>query len=377
MSSILIAGDFCPKDRVASMIENSQGEAILSDVSSTIKNADFSIVNFECPVVTTPAQPLIKKGPNLCCKVDAIEIIKKAGFKCATLANNHFRDFGDSGCSDTINKLDKYGIKHVGGGRNLKDSQKILYENISGKVIALVNFCENEFSIATESHAGSAPLDLVSNYRQIQEAKKNSDYVIVIVHGGHELFQLPSLRMKRTYRWFVDIGADVVVNHHQHCYSGYELYNNAPIFYGIGNFCFDWNGRRDKMWTEGFMLELFIDNGVDFKLIPYVQCREEAIVRRMDEDEAKTFYDNIEAINIIINDDQKIKSAIDEYYMECYKDCEIMLGNMSDSRIVRGLKRRGLLPSKISGKRRNILYDYIMCESHKDIVKHWLENELI
>lgn len=52
------------------------------------------------------------------------------------------------------------------------------------------------------------------------------------MHGGHEHYQLPSLRMQETYRFFIDAGADVVVNHHQHCFSGYEIYNNKYIFMG-------------------------------------------------------------------------------------------------------------------------------------------------
>ena len=31
----------------------------------------------------------------------------------------------------------------------------------------------------------------------------------------------------------------VVINHHQHCYSGYEKYQSGMIFYGLGNFFFD------------------------------------------------------------------------------------------------------------------------------------------
>ena len=51
----------------------------------------------------------------------------------------------------------------------------------------------------------------------VEEAKKKADFVLVIVHGGSEHFQLPTPRMQATYRFFVDAGADAVVNHHQHC----------------------------------------------------------------------------------------------------------------------------------------------------------------
>ena len=83
------------------------------------------------------------------------------------------------------------------------------------------------------------PLLPIQQFYKIQEAKENADYVLVIVHGGIEHYQLPTSRMIETYRFFIDAGADAVVNHHQHCYSGYERYKSKPIIYGLGNLLFD------------------------------------------------------------------------------------------------------------------------------------------
>ena len=35
-----------------------------------------------------------------------------------------------------------------------------------------------------------------------------------------------------------------MVNHHQHCFSGYEVDNGSSILYGLGNFCFDNPDKR-------------------------------------------------------------------------------------------------------------------------------------
>lgn len=59
---------------------------------------------------------------------------KKVGFKCVTLANNHFRDYGDSAIIKTLALFDKYEIDHVGGGTSLSDSQKFLL-----KILAILN----------------------------------------------------------------------------------------------------------------------------------------------------------------------------------------------------------------------------------------------
>lgn len=114
-------------------------------------------------------------------------------------------------------------------------------------------------------------MNLVHQYFAIKEAREKADSVVVIMHGGHETYQLPTPQMQQTYRFFVDIGADAVVNHHQHCYSGYEVYKNKPIFYGLGNFCFEPLGNVRPTWYEGYMVNLHFNADVEIKfdLIPY------------------------------------------------------------------------------------------------------------
>ena len=70
--------------------------------------------------------------------------------------------------------------------------------------------------------------------------------------------------MMETYRFFIEVGADAVVNHHQHCFSGYEIYKNKPIFYGLGNFSFDGIGSGDR-WSSGYIVTLnFSGTEVEF-----------------------------------------------------------------------------------------------------------------
>ena len=119
-------------------------------------------------------------------------------------------DYGADGCLDAISALNEAGISTVGAGADLSAAGSVLYKKINDKTLAIINCCEHEFSIAGDSSAGANPLNPVSQFRSILEARKNADYVMVIVHGGHEHFQLPSLRMQDTYRFFVDAGADAV-----------------------------------------------------------------------------------------------------------------------------------------------------------------------
>ena len=366
---ILIAGDFCPQKRVAELFDRGEYKTVLDDVKQTISDADYSIVNFECPVADDATTAIRKQGPSLRCSEKGVEAVKWVGFDCVTLANNHFLDQGAKGVDNTLAACQKYAIDTVGGGRDLKEAANILYKDIEGKKLAIINCCEHEFSIATESSPGSNPLNPIQQYYAIQEARSKADYVLVIVHGGHEHYQLPSPRIQETYRFFVDAGADAVVNHHQHCFSGYEVYSGKPIFYGLGNFCFDGNRSGKEIWHEGYMVQLELKSNEKpiYYLIPYKQCGENPSIILMKEEERKAFEKEIQEINSVIGDDVKLKAEFDKYVNIKYASFSSILSPYN-TRFCIGLVRRGYLPNFISKRKSLMMFNRISCESHRDIL---------
>jgi len=370
---VIVAGDFAPRARLAQQIDERKfGDIFPEELQSIIKSADYSLVNFESPVVEDTFSPIKKCGPNLGCSENAVEAIKYAGFKCATLANNHILDYGDAGLNKTIECCQKQEIDVVGVGANLQDAEKVLYVEENGQKLAIINCCEHEFSIATHATAGANPLNPIAQFYKIKEAKQNADSVLVVVHGGHEHFQLPSMRMQETYRFFVDAGADAVVNHHQHCYSGYEIYRGKPIFYGLGNFCFDWEGVPKKMWTEGYFVEIKFDKEISFNLYPYCQYGEVARVNLLPLD---SFADTLENLNSIIKDEERLKESVETYYKNSMKSVELSLEPICN-RYVKGLQFRGFLPRMVNKKWIPILSNVVMCESHRDKLSYYLYAKL-
>src|SRR5690606_25591800 len=120
-----------------------------------------------------------------------------------TLANNHILDYNNEGVLDTVEFCKKNKLETVGAGSDLINASKTFYLNIKKRTIAIINFAENEWASASKNSAGANPMDIVDNVTQIKEAKSNSDFVFVIVHGGHEYYNLPSPRMKKQYRFYV------------------------------------------------------------------------------------------------------------------------------------------------------------------------------
>lgn len=369
---ILVCGDFCPRSRVSSIIDNNMGKSLLKDWCFLLSKMDYSIINLECPVVKdSKLNPIRKIGPCLRTNEPSIDLLKNTGFDMVTLANNHFFDYGQEGVEDTLSLLDKYGIEYVGGGRNKEMAEAILYKEIDNKHFAFVNFCENEFSIANSEHGGANPISLVDNYYQIQEANKIADYVIVIVHGGHEGFQLPNPTMVKNYRFFVDAGANVVINHHQHCFSGYEIYKDAPIFYGLGNFCFDRNNMRHNIWNEGYAVELCFNNeDLSFKLHPYIQCAEEPSVLIL-KDQAG-FMKKLALLNEIIANEDKLNLAFDKYAKKELANIRSTFQPYQNRYLRKLFKLKFLLDCWNMKHYRNMMNKFT-CEAHRELFIRGLE----
>lgn len=360
---VIVAGDFCPRYDIVNNLINNGSINPFNSITSVVKQADIAIVNFES-TIECPSSPIKKCGPNLRCTRESVSLIKDAGFNVATLANNHIMDYGDDGLKATLSELKANYISTVGAGSNIHEAQKVLYLKAHDKTLGIINCCEHEFSIATSDELGANPLNLINQYNAIIDAKRNADYVIVIVHGGHEMHQLPSVRMQDTYRHFITLGADAVINHHQHCYSGYEIYNGKPIFYGLGNLFFDTeNQSQHTSWNEGYMVELSLDEEINFKLIPYIQCVNEYTIQIIKDKTA--FESRIKALNDIISDRKQLEKANKDYYLAQSKEFLSIFLPLSN-RYIRYAYRKGLIPGIFNKKLLRYILNLVDCEAHRD-----------
>src|SRR5690625_827688 len=340
-------------------------------------NADLNIVNLEAPVTESDSR-ILKTGPHLKSeRMSTEEVLEKLNVSIATLANNHIMDYDEEGVKDTIEFCQSMGIKSVGEGMNLHDAAKTVFLNSPEGKIAVVNFAENEWSSATDYSAGAHPMDIIDNAHQIREAKEKADFVFVIVHGGHEYYNLPSPRMQKQYRFYADQGADLVVGHHTHCISGHETYNGVPIFYSLGNFLFTKNSIRDECYT-GLVLEVDItDSGLHTQLHPVRQQKETFALDLLTGDEKRDIQKRIERYNDIIADESKLKEAWSQYAEESMDQYLTYWSQLSfhPGRYVKAILRRlGL--NGINKKGLALYLNLMRCEAHRDLSQEAIKNHL-
>lgn len=371
--SIFISGDFAPKMRVNEIIAKGEYKLLYNDILPIIKASDIAITNLESPLVED-GKPIAKTGPNLKAPLKSIEATKFAGFDMVTLANNHMMDYGKEGLFSTIKTCEDNQIKHIGAGANNDEAKRIQYFELKGRKIAFLNCCENEWSTTHGNYPGCNPLNEVSLFYQIQEAKENSDHVILIIHGGHETYEYPSPRMKNLYRWFVDLGVDAVIGHHTHCFSGYEYYKGKPIVYSLGNFIFDGNNRK-SFWNKGAAAVLKVNgSNVELQLVPYTQCDDEVGVHLLTEEATKVWLEKEQLKSELIQDDAQLKQKFEAFVSENERMYRSYL-EPNKSAWILAAKNRGFLPRTVKGHKRLLFWNIIRAEAHRDILLELLSRE--
>lgn len=364
---ITVTGDFCPINRSEALISNERYSELFNDLLPFFERSDYNITNLECPIYEGES-PIDKIGPNLKAKEKSFEALKFLGINIVTLANNHIMDHGDSGLKSTLSACKKYGVDYLGAGENATEAAKPLFIEKQGIRIAILNICENEFGIATENTPGANGFDMVKNYYHIKEAKEKSDFLLLIIHGGHEYYQYPSPRMVDTYRWLIDQGVDCVIGHHTHCPSGYETYNGGKIFYGLGNFVFDWKKKKLPSWYFGYAVQICLlsQREINFEIIPYLQNEQEVGVSLLKSEKSEKFFEELNQINEVISNrmllEEKWNQLVDKN-VNNYINSLIPINN----KYFHAFLSKANLTIPFSKKSRLKIMNLVRCESHKDL----------
>lgn len=257
---LLIGGDLVPTKSNIALFESADVGALLGeDLHKLLSNADYRIFNLEVPL-TDVVSPIDKCGPNLIAPTATIAGIKAIGADLVTLSNNHIMDQGEQGLFSTIRTLQKNGIAYVGAGKDLHAAQKPFVLELDGRRIGVYACAEHEFSIADRDKPGANPFDPLESLDHIAELKQQTDYVIVLYHGGKEHYRYPSPNLQKACRKMVEKGADLVVCQHSHCVGCEEKWQNGTIVYGQGNFLFD--NSESEFWQTSLLLELSVEGDV-------------------------------------------------------------------------------------------------------------------
>lgn len=361
---IVIGADFVPTDSNKELFQQGNYEVLFGNqLFSLLMESSVRVFNLEAPLtnrdisIEKEGSPAIKASPETVPLFACLKPVILSG------ANNHIRDYGEEGIIETKSILRQNKIDFVGFGEknNIKKFHILHFQDL---VVGIYAFAENELSVDWENMSGANGFDLYETFDEIQEYKKQCDYLIVLFHGGCENYRYQTPNQKRICRKIVDKGADIVICQHSHCIGTYEKYKNSIIVYGQGNFLFD------RLSIEEWMTSILIE--IDFKeqcinIIPIIKDR--YMVRLASKHYADKIFKDFYERSMRCQDEEFLNYEWRKF-VDSQKNILLLRGIMGiRSPLLLGINKLlgGLILTKLFSKRRKkLLYNYLRCESIRE-----------
>lgn len=270
--TISLTGDIMLSRGVQRYLEEYGYDYPYEDVSELFLQDDLTIGNLECPITDNGNNANKAKRFLFKADKDNAAALKRAGFDCLNLANNHTMDYMSSGLHDTMACLDEQGLAYVGASENADLKKPYIFEKngISVGVLAYSALPAEGYFFNKDKPTIQyiSTMDFSGMEEDIAEAE--CDFLIIYFHWGIEYQPYKSDTQELIAKKAIDSGADFVVGAHPHVLQEPELYKDKYIYYSLGNFIFD--KQIPPGTDETMILQLTLDHQglVSVKEIPAV-----------------------------------------------------------------------------------------------------------
>ena len=224
------------------------------DVYNVARSADFTYAIL--PTNITNLEKIENSKSKYIVTKEILNGLSALGVDAVSIASDHIIDFSDTMIKTTKGALENANI-YVAG---LKDNP--LYFEKDNKKIAIIS--TNSVIIGTKNNYENNNISVYdeSNLKKnIEEAKKSANLVIVDVHWGRDYEYGVTSQMSEIAHFAIDNGADMVIGSHALGVYPIITYKNKPIIYSLGNFISDTDYYVGK---ESFIFNVSINK--DFKI---------------------------------------------------------------------------------------------------------------
>jgi len=191
------------------------------------------------------------------------QVLAQHNIGIVSVANNHMLEHGPEAVQDTLEKLQKAGVKALGlpYGRQSECPDKQI-ASFGGVRIAFLSYCLN----LEKSTVGIVPgeAEILADVRFYRD---QVDRVMLCLHWGVEYMPFPSPAQVQLAHRLIEAGVDIILGHHPHCLQGIETYQDGIIAYSLGNFvCDSWHNT----WRESLFLKLSVprEGAISYETTP-------------------------------------------------------------------------------------------------------------
>jgi poly-gamma-glutamate synthesis protein (capsule biosynthesis protein) len=233
---------------------------ISSELKLLLSKCDAVIGNLETPIcdAAPTKNPKLLRAPiseaqgekTILSSVPGTEqVLVDWGVTAVSLANNHILDCGLEGFTQTVDRLEKVGIRHFGVGQNLSEASMPLILTFGDRSVGFIAGADSRSTsyLASRREFGCNPMQKPEIREQICDIRDHVDWIVMLPHWGVAGKSYPELSSFLLGQYLLDEGADVVAGHHSHIVHGSkQIRDNTYLAYSLGNFYFAPFTRANK-----------------------------------------------------------------------------------------------------------------------------------
>lgn len=264
--TLVFGGDVMLGRTVQTNIETYGGEWPFSQVASTLKSADITVVNLESPIRSdaskTALDSLVLRGDP-----EGLKGMVLSGIDVSSLANNHIPDMGVKGAKETRELLQENDIQPVGAGTTPEEAKAPVIIERQGVKVAFLSYAYGVNFTSPGVYFQVATPALVTE--QVQAAKTQADAVIVLCHCGTEYATLANAHQKSIAQAAAEAGAALYVGHHPHVPQPFTTVQGMPVVYSLGNLVFDQQPGQNRDRSALLQITLQAGKVTTAHLLPY------------------------------------------------------------------------------------------------------------
>ena len=213
---------------------------MFSNITSFIKKSDIAFGTLETNFVDLQFSNSKKNNSP----IQFLNAIKESGIGMVSVAHNHMLDYGVEGLNTTISNIKKEGIE-VTGIKNDDTDFTGNIQTVNNIKIAFLAYTYGLSSGASEvTDEEKESINIYSEEKvkkDIEYAKENSNFIIVIMHWGEINSQDITDQQKEWTKFLIDNGVDMIIGSHPSVVEPMEIVQteegkNVLVAYSLGNF---------------------------------------------------------------------------------------------------------------------------------------------
>ncbi len=238
---------------------------MLERVKTYLQETDISIANQETIIGGTEIG--LSNYPSFNSPFEVADALQEAGVDIVSIANNHTLDRGEKAIMNAINHYEKIGMEYVGGYKSTEDKARLRTISQNGIEFSFLSYTygTNGIPIPEGKEYFVNLIDREAIKKDVEEAKQNSDVVVVAMHWGVEYILYPNTEQEELAEFLAEIGVDIVIGHHPHVLQPMKFIERPDgskmfVVYSLGNFL---SGQKDDYKDIGGILQLHVEKFVD------------------------------------------------------------------------------------------------------------------